>query len=180
MQQALALDPVSPNLNGLFGEFLIETRQFDKGLRQLQRTIELDPHQSIPGCVWDSWSDLAQRFPDAEEEFLEAERISPNTMSSRAGLAYTYGLEGRTVDAQRLLASLEVSAEQAGHPWLVCLVYIGLHSTDEAMRWLKRARDEGDFLFDIENPLVDPLRADSRFPELEQSVKAAREKQPPG
>jgi len=28
IQQALRLDPVSPNINGMYGDFLMETRQF--------------------------------------------------------------------------------------------------------------------------------------------------------
>jgi hypothetical protein len=39
------------------------------------------------------------------------------------------------------------------------------------MRWLERAYTDGDFYFDLENPLVDPLRADPKFQDLEKQVK---------
>lgn len=45
IQQALRLDPVSPNINGMLGDYLMETRQFEKGVEQLRKTAELDPQQ---------------------------------------------------------------------------------------------------------------------------------------
>jgi TolB-like protein/DNA-binding winged helix-turn-helix (wHTH) protein/Tfp pilus assembly protein PilF len=171
VQQALRLDPVSPNTNGLFGEFLIETRQFDKAIEQFRKTVELDPHQYNSRVRLGFAYDLVHRYREAEGEFQEAEKISPETPSSQVGLAYTYGLEGRKAEVEKMLPMLETRAVQAGHPWLVCLLNIGLDRKEEAMRWLERAHTEGDFFFDLENPLVDPLRTDPKFQDLEKQVK---------
>lgn len=117
--------------------------------------------------------DLVHRYGEAEREFQEAEKISPETLSSQVGLAYTYGLEGRKAEVEKMLPTLETRAVQAGRPWLVCLLNIGLDHKKEAMRWLERAHTVGAFYFDLENPLVDPLRADPKFQDLEKQVKIA-------
>lgn len=173
VQEALRLDPVSPNTNGLYADFLMETRQFDKAIEQFRKTVELDPHQYNSRVRLGFAYDLVHHYREAEGEFQEAERISPETLSSQVGLAYTYGLEGRKAEVEKMLPTLETRAVQAGHPWWVCLINIGLDRKDEAMRWLERAHRDGDFFFDLENPHVDPLRADPRFQDLEKQVKIA-------
>jgi TolB-like protein/DNA-binding winged helix-turn-helix (wHTH) protein/Flp pilus assembly protein TadD len=173
VQEALKLDPVSPNINGLFGDFLFETRQFDKGIEQLQKTLALDPHQYNTRVRLGFAYAVLKRYAEAENEFQEAERISPGTLSSVGGLAYVYALEGQTARVEKLLPELESKAVKAGHPLAICLIYIGLHRNTEALRWLEKAYDEGDFSFDLENPLLDPLRSDPGFEKLNARAKAA-------
>ena len=93
VQEALRLDPVSPNTNGLYADFLMEMRQFDKAIEQFRKTVELDPHQYNLRVRLGFAYDLVHRYREAESEFQEAEKISPETLSSQVGLAYTYGLE---------------------------------------------------------------------------------------
>ncbi|HKV81177.1 MAG TPA: protein kinase [Candidatus Sulfotelmatobacter sp.] len=171
VQEALRLDPVSPNTNGLYADFLMETRQFDKAIEQFRKTVELDPHQYNSRVRLGFAYDLVHRYREAEGEFQEAEKISPETLSSQVGLAYTYGLEGRKAEVEKMLPTLETRAVQAGHPWWVCLLNIGLDRKEEAMRWLERAHTDGDFFFNLDSPHVDPLRADPRFQDLEKQVK---------
>jgi tetratricopeptide (TPR) repeat protein len=157
----------------LYGDFLTESRQLDKAIEQFQKTVELDPYQYNSRVRLGFGYALGHRYREAENEFREAEKISPNTLSSQAGLAYVYGLEGRKTEAEKMLPDLETRAAQAGHPWLVCLVYVGLERQKQALQWLEKAHDDGDFAFDLDNPLVDPLRSAPEFQELERRVKTA-------
>src|SRR5262249_36047845 len=139
VQEALRLDPVSPNINGLFGEFLFETRRFDEGIIQLQKTLALDPHQyNTRVRLGFAYAGL-KRYAEAENEFQEAERISPGTLSSLGGVAYVYALQGQTARVEKMLPELEAKAARAGHPWAVCLIYVGLNRKAEALRWLVKA-----------------------------------------
>src|SRR5262249_52524158 len=45
LRQALRLDPVSPNINGLYGDYLMVTGQFEKAVEQMRETVELDSQQ---------------------------------------------------------------------------------------------------------------------------------------
>ena len=176
IQQALRLDPVSPNINGVFGNYLMETRQFEKAIEQFRKTVELDPQQYNSRTRLGFAYAVVRRYTEAEIEFKKAEEISPNSVTSLAALAYIYGLEGKKTQAEEMLAKTKPLALKAGHPWLVCLVYIGLNQKDEAIRWLEKANEQSDFYFNLKDPLLDPLRSDPRFQDLERRVNAAQQR----
>jgi tetratricopeptide (TPR) repeat protein len=122
---------------------------------------------------------VVHRYAEAEREFKKAEQISPGSVISMAALAYIYGLEGNKTQAEEMLPEIEPLAVKAGHPWLVCLVYVGLNQKDDAMRWLEKAYERGDFYFNLKDPLVDPLRSDPRFQDLEERVNTALQRPAP-
>jgi len=175
IQQARRLDPMSPNINGMLGDYLMETREFDKAVEQFRKTVELDPQQYNSRVRLGFAFAVVHRYADAESEFKKAEEISPGSLSSRTALAYIYGLEGRKAQAEEILAKTKPLALKAGHPWLVCLVYVGLNRKDEAMQWLEKAYEQGDFYFNLKDPLLDPLRSDLGFQDLERRVTAAQQ-----
>jgi serine/threonine-protein kinase len=179
IQQALRLDPVSPNINGMLGDYLIETRQFDKAIEQFRKTAELDPEQYNSRTRLGFAYTVVHRYGEAEKEFKKAEEISPGSVTSMAALAYIYGLEGNKIQAERMLPEIEPLAMKAGHPWLICLVYVGLNQKDKAIRWLEKAYEQDDFYFNLRDPLVDPLRSDPGFQDLERRVNTAPQKQAP-
>lgn len=179
IKQALRLDPVSPNSNGLFGDFLMDTRQFDKAVEQFRKTVELDPQQYNSRVRLGLAYAIVHRSGEAESEFKKAEEISPGGVNSLGGLAYVYGLEGKKTQAEKMLPQVKTLAAKTGHPWVVSLVYIGLGDKNEAIRWLEKSYEQGDFFFDLENPLVDPLRSDPEFQDLERRVKTAQQAHAP-
>jgi TolB-like protein/DNA-binding winged helix-turn-helix (wHTH) protein/Flp pilus assembly protein TadD len=174
VRQALRLDPVSPNSNGLLGDLLQETRQYDKAVEQFRKTVELEPQQFNSRVRLGFAYALMHRYPEAENEFKKAEEISPGSVSSLGGLAYVHGLEGKKKQAEAMLSEVKALAEKTGHPWVVSLVCVGLDDKNEAIRWLQKADEEGDFYLDLENPLLDSLRSDPRFQDLERRAKIAQ------
>src|SRR5215468_4261246 len=133
IQQALKLDPVSPNINGLYGDYLMETRQFEKAVEQMRETVELDPQQYNSRMrLGFAYANL-NRYAEAESEFKKAEEISPGSVNSFGALAYVYGLEGKQTEAERMLPEVKAQAMKAGHPSVVSLVSMGLGRKDEAI-----------------------------------------------
>ncbi len=179
IQQALRLDPVSPNINGMLGDFLMETRQFDKAVEQYRRTLELDPHQYNSRVRLGFAYAVVHRYSEAESEFRKAEEISPGSVHSLGGLVYIYGLEGKKGEAEQMAPEVTALAVKASHPWVVTLMYIGLGNKSEAIRWLEKADKDGDFFFNIKDPLLDPLRSDPRFQDLERRVNKDLQAQTP-
>jgi Flp pilus assembly protein TadD len=179
IQQALRLDPVSPNINGMLGDYLIETRQFEKAIEQFRKTVELDSEQYNSRTRLGFAYAVVHRYEEAEREFKKAEEISPGSVTSLAALAYIYGLEGKKTQAEGMLPEIKELSAKAGHPWLVCLVYVGLNQKDTAIRWLEKAYEQDDFYFNLKDPLVDSLRSDSGFQDLERRVNTAQQKQVP-
>ena len=178
IQQALRLDPVSPNINGRLGAYLRETRQYDKAVEQLRKTVELDPQQYNSRIRLGFAYAGLHRYAEAESEFKKAEEISPGSLNSFGALAYVYGLEGKPTEAERMLPEVKAQAMKTGHPSVVSLVYMGLGRKDEAILWLDEAYEQRDPYLDLEDPLLDPLRSDPRFQDLERRVKVAQQVQP--
>lgn len=157
----------------------METRQFDKALDQFRKTVELDPQQYNSRVRLGFAYAVVHRYAEAESEFKKAEEISPGSMNSLGALAYVYGLEGKKTQAERMLPEVRALAVKAGHPWVIALVYVGLGDKNDAVRWLEKAHEQEDFYFDLENPLLDPLRSDPRFRDLERRAKIAQQAQAP-
>ena len=172
IQQALRLDPVSPNINGIFGDYLMELGQFDKALEQYRKTVELDPGQYNSRLRLGSAFAVVHRYAEAESEFKKAEQISPGSVVALGALAYVYGLEGKKSAAERMLPEVRALATKAGRPSVVCQVYIGLDRQDEALRWLEKAYQQRD-------PYLDFLRTDPKVRELERRVQVAQPAQAP-
>jgi TolB-like protein/Tfp pilus assembly protein PilF len=175
VKEALRLDPVSPNINGLLGNVLMNLRRFDEAVEQLRQTVELDPQQYNSRMRLGFAYAVTGRYVEAEREFNAADAISPGTVYTLGARAYLSGLQGNKATAESLLPELEAKAPEASHPWLVSLALIGLGRKDEAIEWLEKAYDQGDFYFDLMNPVVDSLRAERRFKDLERRVQLARQ-----
>jgi TolB-like protein/DNA-binding winged helix-turn-helix (wHTH) protein/Tfp pilus assembly protein PilF len=172
IQQALRLDPVSPNINGIFGDYLMEMGQFEKAVEQFRKTLDLDPGQYNSRLRLGSAYAVEHRYAEAESEFKKAEQISPGSVVSLGALAYVYGLEGKKSAAERMLPEVKALATKAGRPSVVCQVYIGLDRQDEAARWLEKANQQRD-------PYLEFLRTDPRVRELERRVQVAQRAQAP-
>jgi tetratricopeptide (TPR) repeat protein len=155
----------------MLGDYLIEARQFEKAIEQFRRTVELDAEQYNSRTRLGFAYAVVHRYAEAEREFKKAEEISPGSVTSLAGLAYIHGLEGKKTQAETMLVEINPLAVKAGHPWLVCLVYIGLKQKDEAIPWLEKAYRQGDFYFNLNDPLMDPLRSEPAFLDLERRVQ---------
>jgi tetratricopeptide (TPR) repeat protein len=65
---ALRLDTVSPNINGLSGDYLMELGQFDKALGQYRKTVELDPQQYNSRVRLGFAYAVVHRYAEAERE----------------------------------------------------------------------------------------------------------------
>jgi len=167
IQQALRLDPVSPNINGLSGDFLMELGQFEKALEQYRKTVELDPGQYNSRLRLGYAYVSVHRYSEAEDEFRRAEQISPGSAVSLSALAYVYGLEGKKTRVERMLPQVNTLAAKAGRPSVVCQVYIGLDRQDEAARWLEKAYQQRD-------PYLEFLRTDPKVRDLERRVNVAQ------
>jgi len=164
LRQALRLDPVSPNINGLYGDYLMVTGRFERAVEQMRETVELDSQQYNSHMrLGFAYANL-NRYADAESEFKKAEEISPGSVTSLGALAYAYGLEGKKLEAERMLPEVKALAMQTGHPSMVSLVYVGLYQKEQATRWLEKAYEQRDYY-------LEHLRSDAKFQDLERSFR---------
>jgi TolB-like protein/tetratricopeptide (TPR) repeat protein len=146
---SLNLDPLNPYTLGVYGSTLVESGNGDEGLQYLRKAVQLDPQNFIVHIRLGAAYATLHRYQEAVAAFSAAEAISPNSLTSEAGLAWAEAMVGETAKAEARLPKLIVQAEALDHPSAVALVEVALHHRKEALAWLARSVDENEkFYFD--------------------------------
>ena len=147
-QQLLRLDPVQAlSVNRAF-RALVDAAQFDKVRLELEREGNLGPY-----ARGDALAAMGQ-FEAAAQELAKSTATSPGASDYDVGafalLAVVYAQLGRREEAQRMIVAAIPEAENRSvlshvhHAQFHIGAAFGLLGRhDEAVRWLKRAADEG-------------------------------------
>jgi TolB-like protein/DNA-binding winged helix-turn-helix (wHTH) protein/Flp pilus assembly protein TadD len=173
LEQALAIDPLSPVINADLGLVHYYARDWDAAIEQFRKTVELDPNFSLTR----NWLGLAllQKGQSAEavQEFETAMRLSKGSVGSYALLSLGLARAGRRQEAFVKLRELEASgATRYVSPAYLSLIYMGLGDTNQAFALAAQAVEHRAPLLarmKVE-PALDPLRKDPRYPALMKRV----------
>jgi eukaryotic-like serine/threonine-protein kinase len=166
---ALELDPASVSIRRSLGWLYYYARRFDTALDHLRRAIAMNPTSQetyrLLGLA------LAQQgaFDQAERALREAMAIPEESSYAPAALGYVLAMRGERPAAEAILAELDVrSGSEYVSPVAFQMVHLGLGNHDQAFTWLERAYEErrGWLAYLKVEPMLDPLRSDSRFAEF--------------
>lgn len=176
-RRALEFDPLSPSINSRLGMELIGLGKTEEGLGYLRKTVALEPWQFNArlrlGWGYVTLGDL----DEAERAFEAAERISPNSVRSQAGLAFVAARKGDTARARAVLDAVLPLAADLEDPFDVAIIYVGLEDRENSIEWLARTARQTRTLhmrspWGIQMPLYHWLRADPKFAEIEREIAA--------
>lgn len=161
MRQAQKLDPVSSVTNGALGGMLYNARDFDNSIAYSKRALELEPG-AIAARVNLGEAYLQKRmFKEAHEMFDQLQNMHPHYAVWEK--AFAYALEGRRVEAERMLAEAEKLSKRRIHVNFA-IVYGAIGDLDQAFAELDQATVgramAATVRFDAQ---FDPLRGDPRF-----------------
>jgi TolB-like protein/Tfp pilus assembly protein PilF len=164
LRRARDLDPLSPIIGTGMGIVLMNAREYDRSIRTLRETLELEPDFAFARVF------LARAYATKgmhAESVEVAERLAKTDSASRsrAALAEAYAGAGRREDALRILEEIRGSAV---YPLSVVYVYAALGEADAAFDWLEKAyeRRQLGLAWIRVIPALDPLRSDPRFDDL--------------
>jgi DNA-binding winged helix-turn-helix (wHTH) protein/Flp pilus assembly protein TadD len=173
-KKALEFDPLSLPINAFFGLMLYYKGDYQGAIRQLQDTLDLDPHFQ-----------LARIFQ--AQAYAAAGQWEPAVMQARAAvvedaespvalgmIGYIYARAGLTAEAQDILRQLESMHKQIWvYPWALALVHMGLGSHEAAMDHLESGERTASqwILLSAVNPKFAPLHRYSRFRALLDKLK---------
>ncbi|MGH8224169.1 MAG: TPR end-of-group domain-containing protein, partial [Woeseiaceae bacterium] len=165
-RRATQLNPVSPLIGALEGQFLGLQGEHEAALQRLKEVISLEP------SFWLSHHLLAIAMIDAGqpeaslEESVEAKRLSPLQTYSDSMMAVALARLGRTDEAAAILKSLTAAARDTYvPPYHLALIEMALGNHDAAIAQLEAAltvRDVRIVYLKID-PKWDGLRSDPRF-----------------
>ncbi|MGB5675273.1 MAG: tetratricopeptide repeat protein, partial [Gemmatimonadota bacterium] len=166
MRRALALDPLSRIISANVGLGEYFARDYDAAIAQYRRALDRYPDFSY---TWILLS-LAYSLNGQHQEALEAGRtaleISPGDLNYTQVLAFVVARAGDEAEARRLMESVTGS-----DPTRLALAHVALGETDEALRLVELAVDEGSpFRAELGDPAYDPIRAEPRFQEAMRRV----------
>lgn len=161
MRTASELDPLSMIAFAATGWVHLYAGDPQSAIDQLEVALERDPDFE-PAHLWKGQAHEALgEFDEAEESLRRAVELSGESAISRAALARTLGLYGRTTEARAILDRLEREGRSRYVPsYEIARAFVGLGDPGSALTWLTRAVDERahSVAFLAVDPQLDPLR----------------------
>ncbi len=155
IKRAQALDPLSLIINAVGGWFYFFARDYDKGIDQCKKTLEMDP-DFRPAHIY-----LMMNY-DGKGMYQEALREAQKT-NNQVNIALTYAMMNRQEEARRLLADILKHPQQI--ETVLAGIYFRLGENEEGWKWLEKAYDERSFFLTWlkVSPFYDNIRSDPRF-----------------
>jgi TolB-like protein/protein involved in temperature-dependent protein secretion len=173
MRRAQELDPLSLIINANFGKAYFNARRYDEAIQQLRKTIEIDQSFFVAHHYLGSAYAMKGDFSAALAEYQKARQLNPDDPHVVALLARLYAISGRRDEALQTLAQLKSMArERYVADYSIALVYAALGEKDQAFELLEKSyRDHTvDMLTLYYDPLIDNLRSDPRFADLQRRI----------
>ncbi len=166
---ALELEPLDLEINQHLGWYYLLTRQTDRAIEQLHKTLALGPNFYRARILLGIAYEQKKMFSQAIAEFSRAGLIEKTPVLS-GFLGYAYALKGGREALEILRDLLEESKQNYVPPYSIALIYTGLGKQNEALEWLQKAFVEHSHWrgWLSLTPELDSLRSDPRFTELLQ------------
>lgn len=167
--QVQKLDPLSPFAHISLGYAYYFARDFEKAIEECNKALELDKYSTFAyrnlGLAYLQSGSLE----NAVNALSKAVTFSGGGFAFESHLGFAYALTGKYKEAIEILENLrEISKEKYVPAYSFAMLYLGLKDYDQTFEYLEKAFAErsGFLPFLKVEPMVDPLRKDSRFKDL--------------
>jgi len=168
-QRAVELDPLSAVMTTDLNVPYSLKREYDKGIAQCRKALDLDPNFYLAHFVW-GWIEIQRgtNYAKAIEELGLAQSMETQPFIT-AHLGFAYARNGQKDKAMEILQGLNrLASQRFVSPFCQALVYLGLREDDKAIDWLEKAYEGGSIWMGwlkVES-IYDPLRSNPRFQAL--------------
>jgi DNA-binding winged helix-turn-helix (wHTH) protein/TolB-like protein/Tfp pilus assembly protein PilF len=164
LKLAQEADPLSLIINADIGKMFFFTRQQDRAIEQLQKTLEMEPDFPVAHLFLAMAYEQKGMYENAISELQELANVPGSRTIFKAELAYIYGQSGRRTEALSILNDLEAptTSRQPVPAYEMALVHAGLGDTKQALEWLDKAKTAHDpfLIYAQTDPNFDRVRAD--------------------
>jgi TolB-like protein/Tfp pilus assembly protein PilF len=178
-KRAIELDPLSLICNADLSWVYFNARRFDEAEAQARKTLEMDSRFYRAHFRLGEALQFKGKLIDAIAEYQKSADLN-NDPFSLAMLGQAYARQGKTDEAQKVLARLREQAKsQYVSPYALAVVLTALGDKAHAIDELEHGYDDSGFYISLikVDPLFDDLRGDPRFEALVQKVVASKTQQ---
>ncbi|HEX5702528.1 MAG TPA: protein kinase [Pyrinomonadaceae bacterium] len=176
-KRALDLDPLSTAVNADLGWDLYLARRYPEAIEQLRKAIDLEPNYWVSHVLLARCYVQTGRLNEAVASYERARQIENSIPEVVAGVGHGYAVSGRKAEALKIIRELQERSKKEFVPsYTIATIYAGLGEKEQALHHLTKSYEEGSFYMihlKVE-PLLDPLRSDSRFTDLMRKVGHVR------
>jgi tetratricopeptide (TPR) repeat protein len=169
IRTAQELDPFAAATILAGGWAFYYAREYHRAIEQCRTVLDLDSRSvSARDCLGSAYLATAA-YDQAIAEYSALVTSSGNDPLRLASLGCAYALSGRKRPARRVIAQLTAASKiHYVPPYFLGLIHAALGDKDESFSWLQRAYEQHDsYLVRLKvEPVIDPLRSDSRYREL--------------
>jgi TolB-like protein/Tfp pilus assembly protein PilF len=173
---AAELDPASVSIRRSMGWLHYYARQPREALEHLRRALAMNPTaEETHRLLGLAYLQLGM-YDESAAALREAVASSESPTLATAGLGLVAAAKGRLTEARGILEGLYAeSREHYLTPVAFVILHAGLGEPDRAFEWLDRALEDrrGWLAYLKVEPLLDPLRSDSRFTRLLEQMRLA-------
>ena len=185
MKRAQELDPLSPTNNTALGIILVFDRQFRRSLEYCYKAAELAPNEALIQENLATAYALNGMYQQAIEHYQTVSELDPENKAgdALAWVATVLTSAGRKPEADQMMPEiLQLATAGKANPYNIAALYGVRGEKDSGFEWFEKAlrkkpwaqADGHDSRMIRYDPMLDPLRSDSRFAALlRQHNKAA-------
>lgn len=171
IQRARAGDPLSLPINADVGYVFYCARRYDEAISEYRKALELKP--DFPMAL----QGLAQTYAKTgkPKDAVALITLLPSDLKNECTAGYLDAVAGERDQARRILAGeMQRSTREYVSPTCMALLHNGLGDADRAIFWLEKSyREHSPDLSSLGEPMFDGLRADPRFVDLVNRVRAS-------
>jgi TolB-like protein/Tfp pilus assembly protein PilF len=174
IKKALALDPLSSNLNYVLGRNYYYANKNDTAYLQLKKTLALNPNFNLAkgnlAYVFLARKKYSEAFKVINQ--LDTSETSKILYCPRTVLSYAYAISGDKVRAKaELRKSMIETPEQPS--FFIAEVYISLNDYNNALNRLEQAYNMRElWMYTLKaDPTFDPIRNEPRFKVLMKKMR---------
>jgi len=169
LHKALAIDPLSPEINSFLAWDYYLKRDYDGCLAAGQKAIQMFPDFWIPHMTAGMCYSMKAQYPKSMEEYRKVLALNPESTYAVAGLGIGFAKSGKRSEALQEVEKLKAMAKDVYvSPAYIGLVYQALGDKAEEYSWYGKAyEDRAEWLLWLNvDPIYDGERNDPHFREL--------------